>query len=217
MSDEANNKKEQITVAKRDGVGEYSIDVKPNIANETSSNFSIDLEPIISEANTSVQAGQPTSYLWFGGKIGWQVTSFDPRTDPAIGFPVSGDVRLYVEMSYARELENKNADLEAKLKERLVCPACGEEVDFDGKKMMAHDVRELEKQVADKDFEIGRLEKQIAELKWEYENVCKFATQYENQAVDLQAKLELAVTALEKINRLSMTDWQNNKGLLNER
>lgn len=32
--------------------------------------------------------------------------------------------------------------------------------------------------------------KEIAELKWEYENVCKFATKYEEQVVEL--KLELA-------------------------
>lgn len=34
-----------------------------------------------------------TAYLWFSKGDGWQVTSFDPRKDPALGVP---NVKLYV-------------------------------------------------------------------------------------------------------------------------
>jgi hypothetical protein len=59
------------------------------------------------------------AYLWFGGKDGWQVTSFDPREDAAIGFPRNGDVRLYITHSAYDQLRAENADLKDLLKEGL--------------------------------------------------------------------------------------------------
>lgn len=47
------------------------------------------------------------SYLWWGGKIGWQVTSFHPKEDPAIGFPKNGDVRMYISEDAYRDLQEE--------------------------------------------------------------------------------------------------------------
>lgn len=50
-------------------------------------------------------------YLWFGGVDGWQVTSFDPATDPAIGF--KPETKLYViktEYDRLRELLSRIND-----------------------------------------------------------------------------------------------------------
>lgn len=47
------------------------------------------------------------SYLWFGGKDGWQLTSFHPKDDPAIGWPINGDVRLFIDIQAHAELVNE--------------------------------------------------------------------------------------------------------------
>lgn len=39
----------------------------------------------------------PRSYLWYHPKDHWQVTSFDPRTDEALG--IKPDVKIYVLLS----------------------------------------------------------------------------------------------------------------------
>lgn len=51
------------------------------------------------------------AYLWFGGKDGWQVTSFHPSEDPAVGFPRNGDTRMYVDVGSFEELKTALAGL----------------------------------------------------------------------------------------------------------
>ena len=43
---------------------------------------------------TEVTARGDIAYLWFGGKDGWQVTSFHPAEDPAIGWPKALDLKI---------------------------------------------------------------------------------------------------------------------------
>jgi hypothetical protein len=52
------------------------------------------------------------SYLWFAGKDGWQVTSFDPREDAAIG--IKEDIGMYVSLA---AYEQAQAEIE-KLKKQ---------------------------------------------------------------------------------------------------
>ena len=44
-------------------------------------------------------------YLWFSGKDGWQVTSFDPRKDDAIG--VKEEIGMYVNLEQYELLQQK--------------------------------------------------------------------------------------------------------------
>ena len=52
-------------------------------------------------------------YLWFAGKDGWQVTSFDPRKDDAIG--VKEEIGMYVNLEQYELLEKQNSRLKAQL------------------------------------------------------------------------------------------------------
>jgi hypothetical protein len=56
-------------------------------------------------------------WLWFCQKTGWQVTSFDPRTDDAIGFPRRSDpnATCWVPEKVMYELEGRIAELEREL------------------------------------------------------------------------------------------------------
>ena len=74
------------------------------------------------------------SYLWFAGRDGWQVTSFDPREDAAIG--IKEDIGMYVslaayeqaqaeienlrrEMIQVKHLHNVKCEEIEKLKDRM--------------------------------------------------------------------------------------------------
>lgn len=48
-------------------------------------------------------------WLWFHGRDGWQVTSFDPRKDPAIGF--KDTATCWVPEEYAMSLEAESLRL----------------------------------------------------------------------------------------------------------
>jgi hypothetical protein len=61
--------------------------------------------------------GKTISYLWFNGLQGWQITSFNPESDEAIGFHRERHPTdtLWTNIEYSEYLETENAKLKAKL------------------------------------------------------------------------------------------------------
>ncbi len=57
--------------------------------------FQAEIERLKAE-RTKTTARGGVAYLWFDGKNGWQVTSFHPSEDPAIGWPRGKETRMYV-------------------------------------------------------------------------------------------------------------------------
>ncbi len=59
---------------------------------------------------TEVTARGNVAYLWFGGKDGWQVTSFHPKDDPAIGYKASKMYVNYAEHEQTRAIAARLAE-----------------------------------------------------------------------------------------------------------
>lgn len=68
-----------------------------------------------------IERGRGVAYLWFSETNGWQVTSFDPVTNPAIGF--KPETKLYI---IKTAYDQAQAEIEKCSKDLFTCEAAND-------------------------------------------------------------------------------------------